>query len=310
MKEGDIIQSRGYASRMPESRPDLAGVLYIVACKKEVKFCWSDASRAVQSPSLRWFAEDKDEFDDNTLKYLFRFVKTLYTPLPDFTQIDPTVRLVSGDDEKIAKWAVKIKGTNETFIGTRLCSSPAYGRQTYVMKAHKYDDGESSDSGTETESDTAVETLVESETDTASNTSTTVTSPADSESESDDKPKTKSESEYVIKDYWRDGSRRFREADLYTKANGVRGMAQMYHGERVTDENGEQLKTSDYHSGKDSVLGGKAKQRFKERIVLNSTGEPLETRKTLLEFLEAMYDVVQSKFSNLEWLWDYTDING
>ena len=105
---------------MPESRPDLAGVLYIVACKKEVKFCWSDASRAVQSPSLRWFAEDKDEFDDNTLKYLFRFVKTLYTPLPDFTQIDPTVRLVSGDDEKIAKWAVKIKGTNETFIGTRL----------------------------------------------------------------------------------------------------------------------------------------------------------------------------------------------
>ena len=84
----------------------------------------------------------------------------------------------------------------------------------------------------------------------------------------------------------------------------------MYHGEKVTDENGEQLKTSDYHSGKDSVLGGKAKQRFKERIVLNSTGEPLETRKTLLEFLEAMYDVVQSKFFTEKRLWDYTDING
>ena len=299
--EGDNNQSRGYASHMPEARPDLTGVLYLIMSKEKCRICWSDVSSAVQGLSFPWFIEGRDEFDDVALQYLFRFVKTLYTPLPEFTQIDPTVKFVDCDNDENPSWAFKLKGKAEEFVGTRLSSSPAYGRQTFVLRARKDDDETSSNTGTDTQMDSGTEPP-----DTPSH----VTTPATAAAGSGPEHENETEYKYVIKDHWRDGSRRFREADLYAKANGVRGMAQMYHGERVTDDNGEQIRTSEYHSGENSTLEGDAPQRFKERVVLSSTGEPLEKRKRLLEFLEAMFDVVQSKSSNLEWLWDNTDING
>ena len=232
---------------MFEAHPDLAGILCLITSKERCMICWSDASRAVQEPSFSWFVEGKDEFDDVALQYLFRLVKTLHTPLLAFTQIEPTIIFVNCDDDKNPSCAFKLKVKVEELIGTKLSSSPAYGRQTFVLRARKDDDEILSTTGTDEQMDSGAESP-----DAPSRVTTPATAAAGIRPEDeDDETKYK----YVIKDHWRDGSRRFREADLYAKANGIRGMGQMYHAERV-------------------------------------------------------FDVAQSKFSNLEWLWDHTDING
>ena len=225
--EEDNDQLRGYASRMYEAHPDPAGILYLVISKERCRICWSDASRAVQGPSFSWFVDGKDEFDNAALQYLFRPVKTLHTPLPAFTQIEPTIIFANCDDDDDPSWAFKLKTKVEELIGTRLSSSPAYSRHTFVLRARKDDDETLSNTGTDAEMDSETESPV-----TQSDVTTPATAGAGSRPEDEDD---EAKYNYVIKDHWRDGSRRLRETGLYAKANGVPGMAQMYHAERGFD---------------------------------------------------------------------------
>jgi hypothetical protein len=56
---------------------------------------------------------------------------TLYNPLEDLPQVDSTVQLRHG--KGVVDWKIKADGV--WYIGKRLRSSPAYGKQTFVWTA-------------------------------------------------------------------------------------------------------------------------------------------------------------------------------
>jgi hypothetical protein len=124
IRPSDLIQAVGYASTCPEGRPEVAGMLYLIVCSEGYVLAWSDASRVVHSDYVNW--SDKD-----WLNCLYRYVCTLYQPVPSLTQVDKTIELVEQVEGTNDIWW-RIMANKECFLAKKLHSTPAYGKQTFV----------------------------------------------------------------------------------------------------------------------------------------------------------------------------------
>lgn len=107
----------------------------------------------------------------------------------------------------------------------------------------------------------------------------------------------------IVKDHWRDDDRRFpvNENSILEKVKGVPGVVQVACSEDVEVEikgkkrtQKRKLRTSALHSGRKPRYHRTvpAPRRTKTRCLLNSKGEPLSSRKSVLEILQAIFDSV------------------
>jgi hypothetical protein len=131
----DFVQAASYAAALPQGRPDVAGVLYLLVCSQGFAVAWSDASRVVCSQPIAW---DNPESGN----ILSRYVGTLYRPKMGLYQVDKTIKFDHLLQSEI-KWRIQAKGVS--YIGDRLRSSPAYGKQTFVWRAKRLEDLEEED---------------------------------------------------------------------------------------------------------------------------------------------------------------------
>ncbi|KAH8109927.1 hypothetical protein DFH11DRAFT_1547833 [Phellopilus nigrolimitatus] len=115
-----------YARGLPRERPDIAGLLYMTCTAEIFRFCWSDASRLVYSKQYEW---EKD------VHLLFYFLHTLYDAVDDLPQRDSTMQLSKEENGKLV-WTVKT--ANREMDAVRLFSTPAWGKQTWILQSGSY----------------------------------------------------------------------------------------------------------------------------------------------------------------------------
>ncbi|THH03525.1 hypothetical protein EW145_g6185 [Phellinidium pouzarii] len=115
-----------YAELLPHARPNIAGGLFMTCDSQYFRLYWSDASRFVFSPYYTW---------KENIAIIFRFLDTLYRPLDDLPQIDPTIvpAALNGTTKEDLKWIVTIKA--ERYETTRVVSMRGLGKQTWVLKS-------------------------------------------------------------------------------------------------------------------------------------------------------------------------------
>ncbi|THG93251.1 hypothetical protein EW145_g8421, partial [Phellinidium pouzarii] len=129
--DGLITQICRYAESLPHARPNIAGLLFLACDARDFCLYWSDPSRVVSSLPFTW-REDCD--------HLFYFFDTLYRPLDDLPQSDPTIVPSPKDDGKEERmWKVDTQfDKTKVLLAERLNSTPGLGKHTWVVKSDPY----------------------------------------------------------------------------------------------------------------------------------------------------------------------------
>lgn len=107
--------------------------------------------------------------------------------------------------------------------------------------------------------------------------------------------------ERVTKDYWHNSKRGDNEGNILEKIKGVPGVVQDDVSGDVRLGEDEFLGTSEIHSSENSEVMDQLEEdtrpcRIKHRPVLFLVGVPLEKRKSVQEFFEAVHDSVEGEY--------------